>query len=1841
LGSGDTVILDGQAMTWDVGNLWFDVAVSQASVGLWNYFVNSSTETTYGITLLDTNSKSVDIIWDQIIVQTTVADDIRVNIGDNVEIRVTLWLAYDGTFLGSGDTVTLDGQAMTWDAANSWFDLTMFQISIGLWTYFVNTSSQTSYGITALDTNGQSVGVVWDQIVVQTTLVDDTRINVGANAEIRVTLWLAYDDTFLGSGDTITLAGQVMTWDAGNSWFDLAVSQASVGLWTYFVNSSSDATYGITLLDTNSQSVSVIWDQIVVQTTVADDTRVNIGDNVEVQVTLWLAYDNVFLGLGDSVTLAGQAMTWDAVNSWFDLTVSQVSVGSWSYFVNSTSETAFGITAFNLNSQSVDVIWDQIVVQSTVANDTRVNVGDNVEIRVTLWLAHDNTFLGSGDTVTLAGQVMTWDAVNSWFDLTVSQVSVGSWSYFVNSTSETAFGITAFSINAQSVDVIWDQIVVQTTTADDTRINVGANVEVRVTLWLAYDSSFLGSGDTITLDGQAMTWDAGNSWFDLAVSQASVGLWTYFINSSSESIFGITLLDTNSQSVDIIWDQIVVQTTTADDTRINVGANVEIRVTLWLAYDSSFLGSGDTVTLAGQAMTWDAANSWFDLTVSQATVGLWTYFVNSSTESTYGITLLDTNSLSADIIWDQIVVQTTTADDSHVNIGDSVEIRVTLWLAYDSSGLGSSDIVTLAGQAMTWDAANSWFDLIVSQASVGLWTYFVNTSSQTSYGITALDTNSQSVDIIWDQIVVQTTVADDTRVNVGANVEIRVTLWLAYDSSFLGSGDTVTLDGQAMTWDAANSWFDLTVSQVSVGLWSYFVNSSSDATYGISLLDTNSQFVNIIWDQITVRGYSVLDDRVNINDNVDINVTVEYEYDDTPVTDGTLSINTISATHLSSGIWQITVSESAVVQNIYNTVVCASNSHGISFVNQDSQTQTVTWDRVQVQGYVTSDNRVDVDQTVNINVTLVYDYDDSPVIDGTVTVNGLSAVHQGSGVWLFADIKSSVQLATYNLVVCSGNTYGINVVDQNLQTQDVIWDQVQVQSYSVSDGRVGLNDNVDINITLIYAYDSALVTTGIVTINGLSATHQGSGVWMATDSESTVIANLYDTVACSGNTYGITNVDQNSQSTTVIWDQLVVTIGVDDSTPLNAIQANFTITVIFDYDNAACTTYQIVIQRNGTWWHSFTDANKSLFVDTNSDTSFTYTVRVVTSESTYNVRTFSTNSQQVVWSAAPNAAPVNDVAPVLVNPDDSTYMYARYNYYIITSNVSDADGYTDIEYVELTLYDDSRSSSIWTVRYTVASDTFTIELGSSYIILKASSFALGSGNDLDITWYIKIDWDHSDLVNIDTRQYVDDGIIGVEDFYESNWDVETRLEIIGLSIDDGSGTLDRGPLDGSITVSGTVVFLGSSDNYPLSNETDVWVSSSQYGTTTGPWSDLTLTSGQFSLTAYADDQVGQDTLTIKVVEEAAGSGGTDLLASSTQSTYIADRIQVQSYSSPDSRVNIGDSATVDVELVYEYDTSSVTDGVVTVNGIVATHQGSGIWRISDTKASVQLVTYNTVVYSGGTHGLNQVNQNAMFQEVIWDQIVVQTTIADDTRVNVGANVEIRVTLWLAYDSTFLGAGDSVILNGTAMTWDGVNSWFELSVSQASVGLWQYFVNSSSEATYGITDLDLNSQSINVVWDQIVVQTTVVDVNRLDINANAEIRVTLMLAYDSTYLGATEYDSTYLGATDSVTLDGTAMTWDSVNSWFDLPVSKSSVGAWTYFVNATTDSTYGITSLDLNSHQVQVIWDEIVVQTTVADDTRVNVGDTVEIRVTLMLAYDSTYLGATDSVTLDGTAMTWD
>jgi hypothetical protein len=1609
-----------------------------------------------------------------------------------------------------------------------------------------------------------------DQLVITITNPTDSRINVGENATgVFVSAIYDYDDTAFDGVLTLN---------------DTTFDYGSVGRRGYTVTSATGGAHGVSYIGVNDITYCV-WDSLTITITDPTNPRINVNTNASgIVVTAVYDYD---------LTLFDGTLTLN--NSQFVYSTAQIQY----YTVQSASGDSYSITTISTNDVTY-CIWDSLTVTITGPTDDRININTNASgIVVSAVYDYDSTAFDG--TLTLN---------NTQFVYSTAQIQ---W-YTVQSVSGGTHGITAISVNDETY-CIWDSLTIVITDPSEQRININTNASgILVSATYDYDGT--------TFDGLLTL---NNTQFTYSTAQKQ----GYTVLSVSGGIHGITTISVNDVTY-CIWDSLTITIIDPSEQRININANAS-GIVMSAIYDY------DGTTFDG-ALTLNSSQFVYTTAQRQG------YTVQSVSGGAYGITAISINDVTY-CIWDSLTVTITDPSDQRININANASGMI-VTAVYDYDGAAFDGALSLNNTQYGYGTAQiQW--------------YTVNAVSGGSHGITSISTNDATY-CIWDSLTITINGPTDQRININTNATgMIVTAIYDYDGSVFDG--TLTLNNTQYAYGMAQiQWYtvdsvsggahvitEISTNDVTYCIWDsltititdpseqrininsnasgiiitaiydydgsvfsgtfalnntqftynsaqiqwYTVDSVVDGAFGISAISVNDA-TYCIWDSLTVAIIDPSDQRVNINTNASgIVVSAVYDYDGSTF-DGTLVLNN---TQFSYGTAQI---------QWYTVDSVVDGAFGISAISVNDATYCI-WDSLTITITDPSDQRVNINTNASgIVVSAVYDYDGS-AFDGALGLNNTQFSY------------GSAQIQWYTVDSVSGGAYVIIAISTNDATY-CIWDSLTIAITDPSDQRVNINTNASgIVVSAVYDYDGSTFD-GTLVLNNTQFSYGSAQIqWYTVDS-------------VSGGDHIITAISTNDV-TYCIWDQLVITIGVDGLTPLNGIQANFSLTVIYDYDNTACTTYQLVIQRNGTWWHSFTETNESSFVDTNIDTAYTYTVRLITSESTYSILSFSTNSVQVVWSAAPNNAPVNDAEPILVNPDDSTYMYARYKYYVITSNVSDADGYADIVYVELTLYDDSRTTAVWTVRYTVAGGTFSIPLGSDYISLSASSSASMSGSDLDITWYIKINWTHSILTNTDVKQYAYDGTNGVEDFYESNWDIETRLEIIGLTIDDGSGTGDRGPLDGSYFATGTIVYLGSVDNYPLSNETDVWISAPEYGINTGPWNDFVLVSGQFNITAYADDQVGLDTITIKVVTEGAGVGGTDLLSATTQSSYITDRILVQVYSAADDRINIGDTAIIDVEIVYQYDSSFVIDGTVIVNGLSATHQGSGVWRFTDSESIVTMNTYDSVVYSGGTHGLIQVNQNAMSQEVIWDQIVVQTTVADNDHVNIGDSVEIQVTLWLAYSSSPLGSGDTVILNGTAMTWDAGNSRFELVVSLSSVGRWVFSVNSSTESTYGITQVDTNSQSVAVIWDQIVVQTTAATDSRVDIGSTTTISVTLWLAYNHEFLGAG----------DSVTIDGSLMSWNGSLSQWEYEVSQFSVGKWSYFVNSSLESTSGITAMATNGQNVEVIWDQIVVQTTIANDTRVNIDGTVEIRVTLWLAYDLTPLGSGDTVTLDGTLMTWD
>jgi hypothetical protein len=213
--------------------------------------------------------------------------------------------------------------------------------------------------------------------------------------------------------------------------------------------------------------------------------------------------------------------------------------------------------------------------------------------------------------------------------------------------------------------------------------------------------------------------------------------------------------------------------------------------------------------------------------------------------------------------------------------------------------------------------------------------------------------------------------------------------------------------------------------------------------------------------------YTISDGRTNINGNVNVNATLEYAYDNTPVTTGTVTINAEVATHWSGGVWSIVESRASVQLVTYDSVTCTGNSHEITDVNQNSQSTQVIWDQITVRGYEVTDSRDNVGDIITVTVELEYEYDDSDVVDGTVWVNTVLFTYTGSlGKWSADRMQSIVTDEAFDLVVVSGNLFSITDVNQNGQSQTIIWDRIQVLTTAANDTRVSTGAYSEIRVTL-------------------------------------------------------------------------------------------------------------------------------------------------------------------------------------------------------------------------------------------------------------------------------------------------------------------------------------------------------------------------------------------------------------------------------------------------------------------------------------------------------------------------------------------------------------------------------------------------------------------------------------------------------------------------------------------------------------------------------------------------------------------------------------------------------
>jgi len=197
---------------------------------------------------------------------------------------------------------------------------TLVKDDVGRYRYTVESITDWRNGITEF--TADTADVIFDKVLVELE-VEDTRIDVGEEADIRLTARYAYDDSEFSGDISFTATSKEV------------VGKEEVTVWRVM-----DRKW---FLDTfESNSVEVIWDRVKVDIE-APDTRVDVGEEVSVEYDAYYEYDGTPLTEGE-VALNAES-------------IRREDVGDFTFTVAEAYGSLYDIGAVKAND--LTVVWDQ------------------------------------------------------------------------------------------------------------------------------------------------------------------------------------------------------------------------------------------------------------------------------------------------------------------------------------------------------------------------------------------------------------------------------------------------------------------------------------------------------------------------------------------------------------------------------------------------------------------------------------------------------------------------------------------------------------------------------------------------------------------------------------------------------------------------------------------------------------------------------------------------------------------------------------------------------------------------------------------------------------------------------------------------------------------------------------------------------------------------------------------------------------------------------------------------------------------------------------------------------------------------------------------------------------------------------------------------------------------------------------------------------------------------------------------------------------------------------------------------------------------------------------------
>ena len=364
------------------GDVWLDltepeivaskhvVNITSDNVGKSAFKVKEVEDNLYNVKKVE--SEAAVVIWDEVEI-TLWQTKKRFGIGQEPEIHRYAQYEYDG----SKFTGTLN------------FNNSLIQNEIGQYGFTVESIEDNMWEVNKFKSG--VVKIIFDKVEIDLYTPDD-RINVGETAQIY------YDAKYQYDGLEYT----------GELYFDQSLVRDTVGSRVITVDRSRDTLYDVDAFE--SDSIEIIWDQVKVDMSV-DDTRVDVGETVEVTVSAYYEFDHEEVPL-ENVQLNAYEYTNDKVEDF-------------KFKVVTAFGEKYGITAYT--ADDLKVIWDQVdfYVQSP----------------------RERVILGS-DADPMVNAVYTYDhkPFKGTYELNLPyNVQLGEYQYWVSSFVDEGHGLTEYT----------------------------------------------------------------------------------------------------------------------------------------------------------------------------------------------------------------------------------------------------------------------------------------------------------------------------------------------------------------------------------------------------------------------------------------------------------------------------------------------------------------------------------------------------------------------------------------------------------------------------------------------------------------------------------------------------------------------------------------------------------------------------------------------------------------------------------------------------------------------------------------------------------------------------------------------------------------------------------------------------------------------------------------------------------------------------------------------------------------------------------------------------------------------------------------------------------------------------------------------------------------------------------------------------------------------------------------------------------------------------------------------------------------------------------------------------